>query len=643
VKNTEENKSLIPSDAKSIDSFISSISQRGLEIISDIEVLQVLDRIASSNVSGLEEYAIIGKGGLKDLFWLSDGGGIAITSKRGIAFHNEITLEESHFLEIPNTCATISHDGSLLVTVSKENDLKVWQISDCSIFRTIGGFSEKIKSISISSDNSLLAVGSEDCTVSLWNVDNGNLINKFKGYTDNIFHMTFSPDSTFLAIGVYSHIYVIHVSSGRLLCCLIDIPRIKSISFSPDSRILTSCAEDKSIRVWKISDGSLLRTIDVNLVGKHNFVINIEISPNGSTIAAIGSSGGNISLWQISNGHQVGNIASNKENLDRISFSPDARFLASSKRNRTVQIFRVQDSNLQSEIEGNSCSIGSVSFSPNSKLVAIGTWESGIKICRVKDGLIINQLKGHDCRPVETVAFSPDGTQLASGGYDGDIIIWDVNIGCHLMKLRGHSDWVRSIKYSPDGELIASSSWDSTIRIWRAFDGKIIRTIKAYRESGESIAFSPDGKKLASVSWGEGTKIWDVEDWKLDYSISEHSPTYYVAISNKGEIIATSSIDGLVRLWRVSDGSFIKQMKGIKNHGPIEFSLDDELMIKGTIEGHIGIYRISDGNCVNTLYGHMDRVTSLSMSPSGRFLASGGMDGTVRLWGINSKKLVTSQ
>ena len=48
----------------------------------------------------------------------------------------------------------------------------------------------------------------------------------------------------------------------------------------------------------------------------------------------------------------------------------------------------------------------------------------------------------------------------------------------------------------------------------------------------------------------------------------------------------------------------------------------------------IKIWRISTGELLQTLSGHSGIVTSVALSPDGKFLASGSSDKSIRMWQI---------
>ena len=64
------------------------------------------------------------------------------------------------------------------------------------------------------------------------------------------------------------------------------------------------------------------------------------------------------------------------------------------------------------------------------------------------------------------------------------------------------------------------------------------------------------------------------------------------------------------------------------------FSPDGQVLASGGKDGTIRLWNVRAGELLHTLSGHTAWVYSLAFSPEGKFIASGSRDGTVLLWNV---------
>src|SRR5579885_3905349 len=105
---------------------------------------------------------------------------------------------------------------------------------------------------------------------------------------------------------------------------------------------------------------------------------------------------------------------------------------------------------------------------------------------------------------VKEAVFSPGGTTLASLDWDGVFRLWDVRDGHETLRRPGLH---LAMAFAPDGKTIALD--DINIQLLDASTGKELGILKGHRMSVASIAFSPDGKLLASSSLDGTIRIWN--------------------------------------------------------------------------------------------------------------------------------------
>ena len=155
------------------------------------------------------------------------------------------------------------------------------------------------------------------------------------------------------------------------------------------------------------------------------------------------------------------------------------------------------------------------------------------------------------------------------------------------------------------------------------------------------VTISPDGTRLAAAS-GAGIWIYNAETGEELSLLTEGMLlagttliTTSVAFSQDGEMLASGSADGSVRVWDMKTGfifrTFYQHSSSVIS---VAFSQDGKMLASGSRDGGIRLYDIETGTVRSSGHGQFSDVNSVAFSPDAKTLASGGEDGTVRLWNL---------
>jgi serine/threonine protein kinase/WD40 repeat protein/predicted Zn-dependent protease len=92
------------------------------------------------------------------------------------------------------------------------------------------------------------------------------------------------------------------------------------------------------------------------------------------------------------------------------------------------------------------------------------------------------------------MSWSHDGRLLAIGHADGRVFVWDVERGRLASVLQGHANLVVRCRFAPAGHLLATSSWDGNMRLWDAAAGEPLFSAPGaephFSRDGRRLAFA---------------------------------------------------------------------------------------------------------------------------------------------------------
>jgi len=157
-----------------------------------------------------------------------------------------------------------------------------------------------------------------------------------------------------------------------------------------------------------------------------------------------------------------------------------------------------------------------------------------------------------------------------------------------------------------------------------------------------SVSTSPDGQIFASGSGDGIIKLWNLETGKLLATLTAHSGHIHaLAISPDGQILASGSGDGTVKLWNLHTGKLLRTLTGHSRHvNSVAISQDGQTLVSGSDGETIELWNLETGKLLRTLTGHSGNVNCVAISQDGQTLVSGNGGGTIELWNLGTGQLL---
>ncbi|MEU0070810.1 AAA family ATPase [Streptomyces sp. NPDC006332] len=498
----------------------------------------------------------------------------------------------------------------------------------------------------------------EDTNNRLVSIVNAPLATPMPGHTGAVYLTSFSPNGRTLATASNDRTVRLWDVSDPTRPEPLGKPLtghtswVSSAVFSPDGATLASASDDGTVRLWNVRDPRHPRPLGAPLTGHDGTIYLIAFSPDGRTLASAGDDQ-TVRLWDVgdpSRPKAIGALTSPDDAVRAVAFSPDGRTLAAGGDDDTIRLWDTSDPRhpvpIDKVLTGHTDLVHSVTFSPDGKTLASGGADNTVRLWDVADprhaAPLGTPLAGHT-GPIWSVAFSPDGSTLAAASEDSTASLWNVSDPAYPSQvgepLAGSNGEMYALGFSPDGRTLATGSGDNTVRLWSIPTSDMIGRIGAFR---------PDGRVLVTVARDGRIRLWNVRDPDRPVLLGEpfkpgDGEVSVLAFSPDGRTLAVQTGRRSVRLWNVTDparpvayGPPITLRTRIV--AALAFSPDGHTLATAHDERTIQLWNVSDPSrprpLGKPLSGHTGYVNSLAFSPDSHTLASAGADGTVRLWNV---------
>jgi serine/threonine protein kinase/WD40 repeat protein len=215
---------------------------------------------------------------------------------------------------------------------------------------------------------------------------------------------------------------------------------------------------------------------------------------------------GVISIRSLPDDREIESIVAAPTKVGALQLSPDGRYLARLEDGYKLRVWRLADR--ESVLREEPRQIFGWTFSPDSRQLAVGQ-QGWILRFDMATGRELNRWQLPKKTSAYGLAFHPDNRQLAVGYADASVAsVYDATTGNLIADLPVGATRDQVVAWHPDGVRLAIAG-SQFLQVWSVPAKRLLATLKGDTQQITHLTFHPDGQLLASNSWDGVLRLWD--------------------------------------------------------------------------------------------------------------------------------------
>ncbi|GEM_PF-1150744 len=334
---------------------------------------------------------------------------------------------------------------------------------------------------------------------------------KLEGHADRINSVVFSHDGKrILTSGSDSRIKIWTTNNGQLVLDLAGAAAgvaVNQALFSADDRIVAACAGDGSFGVWNSESG---KQVGSGTISSKSPLVRIAIAPGGHSVVA-GALDGTIALFDVDSKTMIERHDQHAA-INAIAFDATGARILSASEDGTALILDASSGELQRTLAAKPGVPAALtaSFNPSGDGIET-TYADGSVNLWTQEGDPIAALRAN-AGAATVAAFSPGGDLLATGGADGKVYLWRSSSPLERAAF-AHRGAVLSIEFDKRTGRMVTASEDGNAGLWSLHGRPHLDRILSHTPGQAWVVaahFSADGQRIVTAG-GAAVKLWSAD------------------------------------------------------------------------------------------------------------------------------------
>lgn len=295
-------------------------------------------------------------------------------------------------VSIAGTVASASPDCTMAAVTTFGNDAYIYGFTDGRV-RHLDGHPKRVTLAEFSPSSRRLVTASRDNTARIWEVASGGMLAAMSGHEAEIFAATFSPDGRHVLTGSMDNTARLWLAAtGEQVASFEGHGSVISdVAFSVDGREARTVSWDRTLRRWDISSGREIAVLSIGQETPHavSFVA-------GADRVMVTSQEGIGQLRDATSGAVLVTLRGHESWIQDVSYSPDGSLILTASQDRTARLWDARSGEQLAVLQGHLQPVLQARFSDDAERIVTRSGDSTARVWdRRGNAQFVFELPGH--------------------------------------------------------------------------------------------------------------------------------------------------------------------------------------------------------------------------------------------------------
>ncbi|BAT76005.1 hypothetical protein VIGAN_01395700 [Vigna angularis var. angularis] len=211
-------------------------------------------------------------------------------------------------------------------------------------------------------------------------------------------------------------------------------------------------------------------------------------------------------------------------------------------------------------------------------------------------------------------------------------------------RLRAHEGGCASMLFEYNSSKLITGGQDRLVKMWDTNTGSLSSTLHGCLGSVLDLTITHDNRSVIAASSSNNLYVWDVHSGRVRHTLTGHTDKVCTVDVSKisSRHVVSAAYDRTIKVWDLVKGYCTNTIIFHSNCNALSFSMDGQTIFSGHADGNLRLWAIQSGKLLSEVAAHTSAVTSISLSRNGNFVLTSGRDNLHNLFDVRSLEVCST-